>query len=111
MTDPMTDERLKELEAVVKQHLRPELLEACREIRRLREVDTQNDILAEFILENIEGEPSRSEGAVECAIRLLGERYREHTECWIPLLEAAENIRPMGGPLQVAIARCREIVK
>ena len=35
----------------------------------------QVDELAEVIMHEIEGEPSRSEGAVECAIRLLRDAY------------------------------------
>ena len=34
-------------------------------------VEAQIDRLATFIMENIDGEPSQSEGAVDCAIRLL----------------------------------------
>ena len=38
-----------------------------------RETEKQIDKLAKFIMENIEGEPSQNEGAIDCAIRLLGE--------------------------------------
>lgn len=33
--------------------------------------------LADYILKNIEGEPSRNEGAVDTAIRLLGAKYNK----------------------------------
>lgn len=35
----------------------------------------QIDRLATFIMDNLPGEPSQDEGAVDCAIRLLGEAY------------------------------------
>lgn len=38
---------------------------------KIEEAIKQIDCLAEFIMKNIEGEPSKSEGAIECAIRLL----------------------------------------
>jgi len=41
--------------------------------RPLRE---QIDRLAEFIMSEVEGEPSKSEGAVDCAIRLLKRQLR-----------------------------------
>ena len=37
----------------------------------------QIDKLALFIIENIEGEPSKSEGAIDTAIRLLKEAYTQ----------------------------------
>jgi hypothetical protein len=37
--------------------------------------DEQIDALAEVIMHEIPGEPSRSEGVVECAIRLLRAAY------------------------------------
>ena len=36
-------------------------------------LDKQIDDLATFILENVPGEPSQNETAVECAVRLLRE--------------------------------------
>ena len=39
------------------------------------EVRKQIDELARFILEEVPGEPSRNEGAVECAIRLIKAKY------------------------------------
>ena len=36
----------------------------------------QIDLLAKFIMEEVKGEPSKSEGAGECAIRIIKE-YRE----------------------------------
>lgn len=36
-------------------------------------LDSQISRLANFIMENIEGEPSQSEGAVDCAIRIMVE--------------------------------------
>lgn len=33
--------------------------------------ESQIDLLADYIMQNIEGEPSRSEGAGDCATRLL----------------------------------------
>ena len=38
---------------------------------RLQELEEQIDKLAKFIAENVAGEPSKSEGAVDCAIRLM----------------------------------------
>ena len=35
--------------------------------------DSQIDILAKFIMAEVEGEPSQNESAVECAIRLIRE--------------------------------------
>ena len=45
-------------------------------------LDGQIARLAGWIVENVPGEPSRSEGAVDCAIRLLAQRrvYREDVE-------------------------------
>ena len=43
-------------------------------------LDSQIERLANFILENVPGEPSRSEGAVDTAIRLLREVYPPITE-------------------------------
>lgn len=40
------------------------------------ETENQIDRLAEFIMLHVPGEPSRSEGAVDTAVRLLGEIYR-----------------------------------
>ena len=37
----------------------------------------QIDKLALFIIENIDGEPSKSEGAIDTAIRLLKEAYTQ----------------------------------
>lgn len=37
-------------------------------------LEAQIDRLARFIMEDFPGEPSRSEGAVDCAIRLLKEK-------------------------------------
>ena len=37
----------------------------------------QIDRLATFIIENIDGEPSKSEGAIDTAIRLLKEAYTQ----------------------------------
>lgn len=39
------------------------------------DVEKQIDDLANFIMHEVEGEPSQSEGAVECAIRLLRKAY------------------------------------
>ena len=41
------------------------------EHEELAHLKVQVDRLAKFIVENIPGEPSKSEGAVDCAIRLL----------------------------------------
>ena len=38
---------------------------------------TQIDILADFIMANVDGEPSRSEGAGDCAIRIITELKAE----------------------------------
>ena len=37
-------------------------------------VADQVERLAKFILDRIPGEPSRSEGAIDCAIRIMGEQ-------------------------------------
>ena len=34
-------------------------------------MNKQIELLANFIMENVEGEPSQSEGAVDCAIRII----------------------------------------
>lgn len=44
-----------------------------RLLDELDRADGQIKQLADFIMHEVEGEPSRSEGAVECAIRLLDE--------------------------------------
>lgn len=41
------------------------------------ELNEQVHILSTFIMKNIPGEPSRSEGAIETAIRLLSQYYSE----------------------------------
>jgi len=38
-------------------------------------LESQVDRLAKFILKSVPGEPSRSEGAIDTAIRLLAEHY------------------------------------
>lgn len=38
-------------------------------------LDEQISQLANYIMQNVPGEPSRSEGAVDTAIRLLREKY------------------------------------
>ena len=38
-------------------------------------VEVQMDRLAQFIMDEVPGEPSRDEGAVDCAIRLLRLAY------------------------------------
>lgn len=38
-------------------------------------LDEQINRLANYIMEHVPGEPSRSEGAVDTAIRLLREKY------------------------------------
>lgn len=40
----------------------------------LADLHRQTDELAQFIMENVPGEPSRSEGAIACAIRILQEK-------------------------------------
>ena len=43
-------------------------------------MNKQIDLLANFIMANVEGEPSRSEGAVECAIRIILNLQRENKQ-------------------------------
>lgn len=38
-------------------------------------LELQVERLAQFILDNIPGEPSQNEGAIDVAIRLLGKHY------------------------------------
>lgn len=65
--------------------------------------------LANFIMDNVPGEPSQSEGAVECAIRLLG---RLATEREAGRVEAAEAIaawlRKAAGEHDDAGSHCAE---
>lgn len=37
------------------------------------ELEKQTDRLAKFIMSNVDGEPSQSEGAIDCAIRIISE--------------------------------------
>jgi len=41
---------------------------------------SQIDQLANFIMEEVPGEPSRSDGAVDCAIRIIREMMRRESE-------------------------------
>lgn len=45
----------------------------ARLVVKLKCLQDQIDELARFIIEHVPGEPSRSEGAVECAIRIIKE--------------------------------------
>jgi hypothetical protein len=49
--------------------------EACDLARRVVGSVNEMDRLARWIIANVPGEPSRSEGAVDVAIRLLSEHY------------------------------------
>ena len=70
---------------------------------KIEEAIKQIDCLAEFIMKNIEGEPSKSEGAVECAIRLLEKQIAvrplgfddggsEYYEGWVECPKCSESI-------------------
>jgi hypothetical protein len=50
----------------------------------------QVDKLANYIMAYIPGEPSQSEGAIDCAIRLLSTR---ETKNWFPLYKDVESER------------------
>lgn len=43
----------------------------------LAELERQIERLAQFIMHKIPGEPSQSEGAVDTAIRIMGDQARE----------------------------------
>lgn len=76
------------------------LLELREENAELRKRANQIDVLAAWIIENVPGEPSKSEGAVETAIRLLGE------------LEARGKLLNVeDGMLQSAEKECDELRK
>lgn len=49
-------------------------------VRRSTKAEEEIARLANFIAEHVPGEPSRSEGAVDTAIRLLSERRDENSE-------------------------------
>jgi hypothetical protein len=58
------------------------------------EEDTRSQIdrLGEYIAYNVPGEPSRSEGAVDCAIRLLGDYLRHRAEWWARSAEGRAQV-------------------
>jgi hypothetical protein len=56
-------------------------------LEAVESLGSQIDRLANFIMREIDGEPSRSEGAVDCAIRLLRDRQTEITKARIEELE------------------------
>ena len=49
--------------------------------------------LANFIMAEIEGEPSQDEGAVECAIRIMKEQRDQITELEKLVIEEKQRIR------------------
>ena len=51
----------------------------------------QTDLLATYIMNNVPNEPSRSEGAGECAIRLL-KYYRQVLEQIAQLLQPSSRV-------------------
>lgn len=63
------------------------------------ELQSQINDLANFIMREIEGEPSRSEGAVECAIRIMSEAKAQI----VPNLFNRELARKHGNNLKIAV--------
>ncbi len=46
-----------------------------------QELKQQIDKLAKFIMAEVEGEPSRSEGVVDCAIRIMTDQQERLLKC------------------------------
>lgn len=57
----------------------------------LEELERQIDRLANFIMHKIEGEPSQSQGAVDTAIRIMGDQAREVEGLRAKLAEQARD--------------------
>ena len=55
--------------------------------------------LAQYIMDNIEGEPSRNEGACECAIRIIKEQEKEIEILW-GILDDIDTLGDMLKPEQ-----------
>lgn len=74
-----------------------------------RSVTAQIDKLASFIMDEIPGEPSESEGAIDCAIRLL----REREDCLSCGQLDAENerLRETIGELRGDFTRIKQIAE
>ena len=53
----------------------------------------QIDKLALFIIENIEGEPSKSEGAIDTAIRLLKKAYTQQEAVMVTLYKVTYMVK------------------
>lgn len=66
--------------------------------------DQQNELVANYIMANVPGEPSRSEGAGECAVRLLA-KYRT------ALIEIMSELGVPGEGYPMPVANAYEIAK
>jgi len=74
---------MKTLKQIIQEEKQQKAQERAEEIEKFREsikdsyesLESQIDRLAHFIMENIPGEPSESEGAIDTAIRLLKKAY------------------------------------
>ena len=64
----------------------------------LKQTDGQINELANYIMNEVEGEPSKSEGAVDCAIRLLKKHYSKQDETPEILKKPASTKRKAGRP-------------
>ena len=51
-----------------------EVEKVIKELEEARGIDVQIEELANFIMAEVDGEPSKNEGAVECAIRIIAEQ-------------------------------------
>jgi hypothetical protein len=88
--------------------------------QRVRELELQIDSLARFIVEEVPGEPSQSEGAVDTAIRVMRNHLahralvRKRLKGILKRIEAALTIEadtrhePVGMPGLVALGRMRD---
>ncbi len=67
---------------------------AARErLEQVRNAEREIERLSKFILENVPGEPSESEGAVDCAIRIMKKLLSERRRLSDAAMERVNHVR------------------
>ena len=78
----------------LEQAARERLEQAARErLEQVRNAEREIERLSKFILENVPGEPSESEGAVDCAIRIMKKLLSERRRLSDAAMERVNHVR------------------